>query len=698
MRKLPLCLAALMAMAGLAGCNGDDDNDGNDAGAGERFSLQLLHVADMDGAPEALDNVGNFSALLAHFRSQMPDNTLFVSSGDNYIPGPRYFAAGDDSVADVIGAPGNGRGDIALLNAMGLQAAAVGNHDLDEGTEAFAGILGAEDGYPGAQFPYLSANLDFSGDGALAPLVSADGEPAEDGANALAGSAVVEIDGETIGLVGASTPQLASITSTGGIAVQPDSGAVAALAAVIQQSVDALTDKGVDKVVLLSHMQQISVEKALAPLLEGVDVIVAGGSNTLLADGNDVLRAGDTAADTYPLAFTSAAGEPVLVVNVDGDYRYLGRLVVEFDADGVIDTDSLDVADNGAWASTDAVVADVGGAPLARVSEIAGALRQVLVARDGNIMGRTDVYLDGRRSEVRTEETNLGNLTADANLWYANQAEAGVDISLKNGGGIRADIGEVVVPPGSNDPDDTQFLPPQANPSAGKAEGDVSQFDIEGSLRFNNSLTLLTVTAAELRDILEHAVAATADGATPGQFPQVAGMRFSFDPNATARDDGDGDTNRSTSTSGNRIRELVILDDNGTPADPSDDTVADTVVSDGVLQGDATRSFRMVTLQFLASCVPSATVTEPADSCGDGYPFKGLSAPDRTDLDSADDVAPGYDPMRADFAPTGTEQDALGEYLRGFHVPADGGTAFDRAETVPGEDDRIANLAPAGLD
>ena len=30
------------------------------------------------------------------------------------------------------------------------------------------------------------------------------------------------------------------------------------------------------------------------------------------------------------------------------------------------------------------------------------------------------LYLDGRRSQVRTQETNLGDLTADANLWYAN--------------------------------------------------------------------------------------------------------------------------------------------------------------------------------------------------------------------------------------------------------------------------------------
>ena len=36
-------------------------------------------------------------------------------------------------------------------------------------------------------------------------------------------------------------------------------------------------------------------------------------------------------------------------------------------------------------------------------------------------LGKTGVYLAGDRGDVRTQETNLGNLTADANLWYARQ-------------------------------------------------------------------------------------------------------------------------------------------------------------------------------------------------------------------------------------------------------------------------------------
>ena len=97
----------------------------------EVFTLQQLHASDMDGSVGALANVENFSASLDGFRRQFPGNTLVLSSGDNYAPGPHYFAAEDDANAPVLGVSGAGRGDIALLNAMSFQASAMGNHELD---------------------------------------------------------------------------------------------------------------------------------------------------------------------------------------------------------------------------------------------------------------------------------------------------------------------------------------------------------------------------------------------------------------------------------------------------------------------------------------------------------------------------------------------------------------------------------------
>ena len=70
-------------------------------------------------------------------------------------------------------------------------------------------------------FPYLSSNLDFSEDSSLHSLVVPDGQEAMLVAGSLAGSAVVTIGGERIGLVGATTPTLTSITAIGDIIVQP---------------------------------------------------------------------------------------------------------------------------------------------------------------------------------------------------------------------------------------------------------------------------------------------------------------------------------------------------------------------------------------------------------------------------------------------------------------------------------------------
>jgi 2',3'-cyclic-nucleotide 2'-phosphodiesterase (5'-nucleotidase family) len=557
-----------------------------------------------------------------------------------------------------------------------LQVSAIGNHDLDGGPGTFAGIIQSDtNGWAGAQFPWLSTNLDFSTDSAVSGLIGENGVEASQQPGKLASSAVITVAGEKIGFVGAVTPTLASITSTGNIGIAPANNDLDALAAEIQPAVDALSAQGINKIVLLAHMQQISVEKGLATRLSKVDVIVAGGSNTLLADGNDALHPGDVAADNYPLLFSSPQQEPVLVVNVDGDYKYLGRLVVDFDEQGRILTSLLDPALNGAWASLSAVATTLSAEPIAAVTSVANTLKSVLSSKDGNVAGFTTVYLEGRRSGVRAEETNLGNLTADANLWYARQAEPEVTISLKNGGGIRAAIGQIIAPPGSTDASAVTLLPPQAN--SFKAEGGVSQLDIETSLAFNNRLSMITVTAAELRDIMEHAVAGANPGATPGSFPQIGGMRFSFDSSRTARS-GD-DSNQATSSTGQRLRSLVVTLPGGSE---------DVIVADGTLLGDSQRTFRLVTLNFLVSCVAD-TSGAAADSCGDGYPFKGLANPARKDLE-VDFSAAAYDPGKSSFAGAGSEQDALAEYLSEFHGSAN--AAFSAAETSAEQDTRIIRV------
>ena len=642
------------------------------------FTLQLLHAADMDGTTGALTNVENFSAILDGFRRQFPDNTLVLSSGDNYIPGPRYYAAADRVNDPVLGVSGEGRGDVALLNAMGFQASALGNHELDRGTASFVSqIAHDEDGgvYPGAQFPYLSSNLLFTEDESLAPLVVADGQEAMLAAGSLASSAVITVGGERIGIVGATTAWLSSLTISGDIRVLPGDGAAAAeLAGAIQPAVDALTEQGINKVVLLAHMQRLSIEEELATLLADVDIIVAGGSNTLLADETDRLWPGDESAGTYPLHVRSSSGDPVLLVNTDGDYKYVGRLVVDFNETGLVVPDSIDPYLSGAYATNPQGGHRFAGSPIPEVTNIAESLRSVVRQRDGNLFGSTLVYLNGVRRSVRTEETNLGNLIADSFLWTARQVDPKVAVALKNSGGIRDKIGLIYQPPGSNDSAEFQLLPPQANPDIAKEAGRVSQLDIQGTLRFNNGVVITDLSASEFLAVMEHSIAADQVGqVASGRFPQVAGMRFSFDPAAPA---------------GNRIQSLALVADDG--------RVTDRLVEDGELVGNPDRSIKMATMNFLVDG-------------GSGFPFPmpptgrvnlyGASGHDGSHTRSSGDVngdtnnAPLLGPGLADFAEPGTEQDTLAEYLASHHTDQ----PYAVADTPQEQDRRIQNLGLPGV-
>ncbi|MHC2384712.1 Ca2+-binding RTX toxin-like protein [Bradyrhizobium liaoningense] len=314
---------------------------------------------------------------------------------------------------------------------------------------------------------------------------------------------------------------------------------------------------------------------------------------------------------------------------------YDGNTTVDVDDDGDVDADDADP------------FADGGRGDL--VNDIAQAVGGIIDVQDGNTFGKTDVYLEGRRSEARTEETNLGDLSADANLWYAQKVDPTVLVSIKNGGGIRDSIGYVYAVGG-----EAVESPPLANTSVGKEAGEVSQLDIANSLRFNNALSMVTVTADQLLEVLEHAVAATTATATPGQFAQVGGIAFSFDKDLPA---------------GNRVQSAALIDDNGNPVL--------ALVANGELVVDPEMAIRVVTLSFLLTG-------------GDGYPFASFIAANpafANVVNLSPDLVPDAG-QEANFAAEGTEQDAFAEYMAANYSD----TPYDVADTDRAHDERIQNL------
>lgn len=628
------------------------------------FTLQLLHVSDADGSDStALNSVANLSGLINKFRAQYPQQTLTVSSGDNVIPGPRFNAA-DNSAAmrSILGREAVGRGDIAMLNAMGIQASALGNHELDSGTGIFKDMVASSGLWPGAQFPFLSFNTDFTRDTNTASITGTNGATADELKAKVAGWTRVQVGNQTIGVIGASSPVFKNITSTGGLVIEPALSAagevdVDALAAKLQQGVDAMTAAGIDKIVMLAHMQSIAVEKALAAKLKNVDIIVAGGSNTRLADSDDKLRSGEASAGDYPFQTKDAAGNPVVVVNVDADYKYLGRFMAPFDSKGVLIPQRFDRALSGAWATseTNDTAGDV--TPSGKVIQIRDGLKGVIAAKDGEFYGLSSVFLEGRRAFVRTEETNLGNLSADANLAYAQAVDPSAQISFKNGGGIRAELGFVKALAGSTAA--PELLAPQANTEVNRPEGAVSRLMIEAAFKFDNKLWVFDVSAARLHALLEHGVGDVEN--TGGRFPQVSGFSFSFDPTATK---GTLATDGSSTTSG-RVRSLKVGND--------------VLVRDGVVQGDPNRTFRLVTLNFLATGGDSYKFGS-TDSAG-----AGLVNLRKLEVEAASAAALGGGVN----LPAGGEQDALAEYLKKFHATV----PFDVKDTSAAQDLRIQNLS-----
>lgn len=662
------------------------------------FTLQLLHLADAEAGLLASSTAPNLAALVDAFDGTYP-NTLILAGGDNYIPGP-FAAAGTDALVAATHTRGNNpfAADIEIHNRIGVEASTIGNHEFDFGTNAFS------DAINDTNFPYLSSNLDFSGDTAFAipasgptpafnryvETVGVNGlEEASTLAKRIVPSCVITKGTEKIGLVGVTTQIIEGISSTGGVEVKGFAGDgletndMALLASQVQPVIDDLISQGVDKIVLMAHLQQITFEQQLAPLLTGVDIVLAAGSNTRLGDSNDVAGAftGHAAdfAGNYPIYTAGADRLPTVIVNTDNEFTYLGRLVADFDADGVLIVPNLlaNTTVNGAYAATAANVATAWGVPEvdlpttafatgtkgALVKQITDAVQDVITGKDGAIRGYTDVYLEGERNFVRNQETNLGDISADSMIFVGKTAlpSAAHVVALKNGGGIRAAIGSVAVGSGEK-------LPPLANPAANKPAGAISLLDIENSMRFNNGLMLCETTPAGLKAILEHGVASLGG---QGRFPQIGGIRFSYNPDPLV-------------AAGSRIQSIVLTDEN--------DNITARVVSGGVVRSDAPATITIVTLNFLAGNNAGLNTAG-----GDGYPFKVNADNFRFLLNdgslSEDPVDEALNFTAAGVVPANIlgEQLAFSNYLQNrYATPA---TAYDIAETVPALDTRTQSIA-----
>ena len=683
------------------------------------MQLQVLHYYGESGLL-GLETAPIMGAMIDKFDNDYA-NTVVIGEGDSYIPGPWLVGGADPSLnrvlhtgtftsaADTTAVP-FAQADIAIMNAFGTTVSALGNHEFDLGSPVLSGAIVAATSatvgnWAGAKFPLISANLDFASDSSLRGLADNSlggtvtnnyrGNEVSSINAKIAPYAVKTIGGQKIGFVGATTYDLLSKSSPNGTVpkddANPSTSDLQEAAAYIQSAVTALQGLGVNKIIMVDQLDELQRNKDLAPLVSGIDIMVAGGGHERMGDANDIAApfSGHDAnfiADAYPIVTAGLDGKPTLIVTTDTEYTYLGRLVVDFDADGVLNVAALNNTINGAYASTEAnlqaaygttnsAATIIAGSPIGTaVKAITNAINSVVVAKDGNVYGYTTVYLEGDRVFGRTQEVNLGNITADANALKARTA-LGLGLgnavfSLKNGGGIRASLGSVLA--------NGTKVAPIANAITGKPSGGISQLDIENALRFDNKLMVFDTTPLGLKNILEYAAGlSSGPTAQSGGYAQVGNIRFSYN---------------SALPANSKVLSAALVNEAG--------QIVAKVIESGAILPAAPATIKCVALSFTANG-------------GDGYPIKYLNPPTNTTVNAETSnfrlllTNGGLSAAVArnlDFTATTTytglgltaadvlgEQKAFQDYLTTRHPSA--GTAYSTADTAVALDTRIQQLA-----
>lgn len=447
-------------------------------GAGpEVYKLRIVHTNDhhariepvLNGANPVHGGVSRRKTLIDAIRNE-GGNQVLLDAGDVF-QGTLYFNQY------------RGMADLEFYNAMRYDAVAIGNHEFDIGQAPLATFIN------GARFPVLSANILADASSPLAGLIKP--------------WTVIWVGGQAIGIIGVTTEETTVLSNPGpGVTFTNYIDAV-------KQGVAALRQAGVTKIIALTHVG-VEADRVLASQVDGLAVVIGGHSHTPMGP----MVSPSNASRPYPEVIASPSGKPVIVAQ-DWEWgRWLGDLTIGFDANGDITT----VVAGNPTEVLPSVTADTGFEN--RITAFRAPLNQLRATP----VGETQVALNGARADVRTKETNLGNLLADSTL--AKTAGAGSQIAIVNGGGIRTSIPAGRITLG-------QVL--EVNP-------------------FGNTLVVMTVTGAQVKEALENGVSQVETVA--GRFPQVGGMRFSWD---------------ATAPVGSRITAVQVADGKGgfTAIDPN---------------------------------------------------------------------------------------------------------------------------------
>lgn len=399
--------------------------------------ITILHTNDSHGRviETGSDGMGfaKISTLLKQYEAQNP-NTLLLDAGDTLHGTTFATLSRGESIVDI-------------LNKVGYDAMAAGNHDFNYGYER---LLELE---KKMAFPLLSANVrNDINERVLKPYE------------------IKEVDGIKLGIFGLSTPETHFKTHPKNVEGLTFTDPVQEAKEIIEQ----LKAKKADVIIAVTHLgiDESSTETSikLAQGAPGIDLIVDGHSHSTLVEG--LQGANNT-----------------LIVSAGEYLKNLGVVELTFEGNKL--------------ANMKAKLITKGEAEVIQPDkEVEDAIKQIQDAQEEILseeIGSTAVALDGEREQVRAGETNLGNLITDAMIDITN-----ADLSITNGGGIRASI----------------------------SKGVITKGDVVTVLPFGNYIVTKRLSGAEIKAALENGV--TDYPEAKGAFPHVSGITFAIDPSLPA--------------------------------------------------------------------------------------------------------------------------------------------------------------------
>lgn len=332
-----------------------------------------------------------------------------------------------------------GESVIAAMNEIGYDAMVVGNHDFNYKLD----IL--EKRAEQANFPILAANVRFK-NGEAVPFLKP--------------YTIIEKEGVKIGVIGVVTTYTPVVTHPDNVADLEFLDPIK----VTREIVEKLEDK-VDTIVLLAHIGT-EEEKRLFDSISGITISVSAHTHEERHEVNE---------------------DGVILVDSGAYGTVLGRLDVALKNEEITNHRHQFIAIDSTIANCE------------KVEKVLNPFREKLDDKLSAVIGETTILLDGERANVRSRETNMGNLVADV-----LRQETDADIAIQNGGGIRANI-EV---------------------------GKITLDQIFTVLPFDNYIVSLELTGEQIWQALENGLRYYPK--LSGRFPQVSGMSYAFDPSKPA--------------------------------------------------------------------------------------------------------------------------------------------------------------------